>query len=134
ESNRENDRRVLQRRGRPLLEVQPNVDWGNLGVFLHKLNELSYRHQGSLARIELKLVGDRDEVVARHGSLFDGLDALLGGIRYGRPHKIRRDLLRLNQDLGLREIGCGPQEGSSDTADRKDQERTCKERPSPFEN
>ena len=64
---------------------------------------------------DTKLVHNRQEIVPRHGSLRDDLNAFLGGTGHGRSHQLGRDLLGLNQDLAFGKIGRRPKESYGDT-------------------
>ena len=94
--------------------------------FLINCHKFGDRHQRSLVGKQLKLVGNRDQIIARHRTLLNDLNAFLCRIGDRWTDKFRWNLLRLNENLAFRQIRRRPQIRRADTG-RSDQNKRNKE-------
>ena len=105
----------------------------DLHVLLDGIDQLGGRHQRTLGREQLKLVGNREQILPRHHALLDDLNSLLGGVGHRRPNQLGRNQLRLNQNLAFRQIGRRPQRGDRKPDHQDRNHGDDKEDPAPLD-
>ena len=101
-----NDRRIFRSHPGKRQGLGDGLD---LGAFFHCFDEFGCRHQRSLVGNELKLVGDCNQVLAGHCTLFNDLDTFLCAlVTVGRTSSVGIST-RLHQDFTFRKEGRWPE-------------------------